>query len=141
MFIYFFYFVHCTPCYRSIWNWTGSIMNWKPMKSGEYIRGIFTGYSVFFLFFFNLIFMVLFLWFLWVWYHEKFINKAMKTPLQHEITVKKPRLMLIFKVFFFFLWWWWWKSYELNSTRFFLHPFFPSALNYPDYFCHTISVF
>lgn len=110
MFI-FFYFVHCTPCYLSIWNWTGSIMNWKPVKSGEYktheILWIYSWhihriFSFFFIYFFNVIFMVLFLWFLWVWYHEKFINKAMKTPLQHETTVQKPRLMLIFKVFSFF---------------------------------------
>ena len=25
-----------------------------------------------------------------VWHHEKFINRAMKMPLYHEITVQKP---------------------------------------------------
>ena len=40
-----------------------------------------------------------------VWYHEKFINKAMKTPLYHEITVQKPWLKfgVDFKFFCFMM--------------------------------------
>ena len=69
------------------------------MKSFEYIHGIFTG--------------CYFSGFSLVWYHEEFIDKAMKTPLCHEITVQKPwlSLVLIFNVFVL----WWWKSYESNS--------------------------